>query len=81
MIKRRIIQISVALINQICFLVGHLGEETAEAVALLLAVGISPCGHFGKHRTVSFCAVVLQAVVPGVMRLCTFMICYMDTSL
>lgn len=49
----------------------HLGEETAEAVVVLLAVGISPCGHFGKHGTVSFCAAVLQAVVPRVMRLCS----------
>jgi len=71
LIKRGIIKISIALISQIWFFVGHLGEETTEAVALLLAVGIAPCGQFRKHRTVSFCAVVFQDVVPVLLGFVT----------
>lgn len=66
--------------NQISFLVSHGGEDNTKAITLLLAVRISHFGNFGSIGTVSFCAVVLQAVVPGVMRLCVFKIHYMDTT-
>lgn len=58
----------------------HGGEDNTKAITLLLAVRISHFGNFGSTGTVSFCAVVLQAVVPGVMRLCVFKIRYMDMT-
>lgn len=58
----------IALIQQICILMGHCVEEATETVALLPTVGISPYGHFGKHSVVSG---ILQAG-SGVMRLSGF---------